>query len=214
MNKLTRAITMGGFGVLAALAVGTGPAQAGTSAGAAVESKSTAGQVSQWRDGTQVVGFYRSLRDCELAGQFGERVGAWDDHDCDPVHLGVRRGTWALEVADDDNWGPAGFGRPFNVVRGFPSQFRPGWWGQVRAGSPGHFRPGQVRPWFRGPVVRHGHGPIIRHGHGPIVRPGNHGPIVRPGNHGPIVRPGNQGPIVRPGNQGPIVRPGNQNGRP
>ncbi|MBM2621134.1 hypothetical protein JIG36_37100 [Actinoplanes sp. LDG1-06] len=210
MKKLTRALTMGGFGVLAALAVGTAPAQASTTAGVAAESKSGAGHVAQWRDGTQVVGFYRSLRACELAGQFGERSGAWDDHDCDLVQLGVRRGTWALEVASDDDWGPAGFGRPFTVVRGFPAQFRPGWWGQIRPGHRGMFRPGHPRPFFRP-----GHpGPIVRPG-GPVIRPGNQGPIVRPGNQGPIVRPGNQGPIG-PGNQGPIVRPGHQGpgGRP
>jgi hypothetical protein len=178
MKKLTRALTMGGFGVLAALAVGTAPAQASGTAGTAAASKSGPSHVAQWRDGTQVVGFYRSLRACELAGQFGERSGAWDDHDCDFVQLGVRRGSWALEVESEDDWGPAGFGRPFALVRGFPVQFRPGWWGQMRPGHRGMFRPGHPRPFFR---------------------PGFPGPIGRPGNHGPIGRPGGQGPIGGPG---------------
>ncbi|MGK5679762.1 hypothetical protein [Actinoplanes sp. URMC 104] len=158
MNKLTRAITMGGFGVLAALAVGTGPAQAVTPSAATPESKTVASH-NVWRGESQVVGFYRTLGQCELAGQYGERAGAWDDHNCTLTRVGVRRGAWALEVADYDNWGRFGFGRPFQVVRGFPTQFRPVWAGALRPGRPGqfvHFRPGSHRSdWIRDRDRRH-----------------------------------------------------------
>ncbi|WP_250002116.1 hypothetical protein [Actinoplanes sp. M2I2] len=159
MNKLTRAITLGGFGVLTALTVGMGPAQAAPAAPASMETKTTASQ-NVWRGESQVVGFYRSLRACEMAGQYGERAGAWDDHDCSIVRVGPRRGAWALQVADYDNSGRFGFGRPFQVVRGFPVQFRPVWAGQFRPGHFSHFRhfrPGTHRnDWLRDRDRRHG----------------------------------------------------------
>ena len=193
MNKLTRAITLGGFGVLAALTVGTGPAQAASSTGTP-ESKSAASH-ADWRVDGQVVGYYRSLRDCEMAGQYGERAGAWDDHDCSPVRIGLRRGTWALEVGDDNDWGPGGFGRPFQTVRGFPGQFRPSFWGQFRPGRPSH--------------IGHNHFGHNHFGPGrPGIRPGNQGPI-RGGHQGPI-RGGNQGQQGNQGNQGHQGQQGNQ----
>lgn len=191
MNKLTRIMTVGGFSLLAALATGAGSAQAN----ATPESRPAAGH-TQMQDADQVVGLYRTLRGCEMAGQFGERAGHWDDHDCSPVRVGVRRGAWALSVESDDNWNRFGFGVPFRAIHGFPTQFRPVW--------PGQFRPGQ-----HGPIGRPGHGPIGRPGHGPIGRPGQHGhgPVVRPGQHGPIVRPGQHGPVGQHGSAAP-VRPG------
>ncbi|MBB4693877.1 hypothetical protein [Paractinoplanes abujensis] len=162
MNKLTRALTLGGFGVLTALTVGMGPAQAAPAAPAGpatADSKITASQ-NMWRGESQIVGFYRSLRACQLAGMYGERSGAWDDFDCYVVRVGPRRGAWALDVADYDNWGSFGFGRPFQVVRGFPAQFRPVWAGQFRQVRPGqfrHFRPGSHRSdWMRDRDRRHG----------------------------------------------------------
>ena len=165
MNKLTRAVTLGGFGVLTALTVGMGPAaQAAPVAPVSPESKTTVSH-NIWRGESQIVGFYRSLRACQLAGVYGERAGAWDDYDCTIVRVGARRGAWALEVADYDNWGPSGYGRPFQVVRGFPTQFRPVWVGQFRPVRPGqfrHFRPGSHRnDWIRDRDRRHhrwGHG--------------------------------------------------------
>ena len=175
MNKLTRAVTLGGFGVLTALTVGMGPAQAAPVAPVSPESKTTASH-NIWRGESQIVGFYRSQRACELAGVYGERAGAWDDHDCTVVRVGARRGAWALEVVDYDNWGPSGFGRPFQVVRGFPTQFRPVWAGQFRPVRPGqfrHFRPGSHRnDWIRDRDRRHGgwnhnnHGGWNNHGGG------------------------------------------------
>jgi len=60
MKKLTRILTMGGFGLLAALATGAGPANAAT-AHSVPESKTTKAHQVIWRDGNQVVGFYRTL---------------------------------------------------------------------------------------------------------------------------------------------------------
>ncbi|WP_250035967.1 hypothetical protein [Paractinoplanes maris] len=176
MNKLTRAITLGGFGVLAALAVGTGPAQAAGTATATPESK-TAASRADWRLDGEVVGYYPSLRSCEMAGRYGERAGAWDDHDCSPVRGGLRHGTWALEVGDDDNWGRFGFGRPFQVIRTFPGQFRPRFAGQFRPGRPshiGHHHFGNGRP-----DVRPGRGPVRG---GPQGQPG--GVRDQHNNHG------------------------------
>lgn len=141
MKKLTRILTMGGFGLLAALATGAGPAHASTPT-ATPESKTVVSQV-QWRTGDQVVGYYRDLRDCELAGQFGERAGNWDDHNCSLVRIGPRNGAWALQVASIDDWDRVGFGVPFRAIGAFPVRFRPVWAGAFR---PGH----------RGPVVIRG----------------------------------------------------------
>jgi len=159
MNKLTRAVTLGGFGVLTALTVGMGPAQAAPVAPVTPDSKTTVSH-NVWRGESQIIGFYRSLRACQLAGIYGERAGAWDDYDCTVVRVGARRGAWALEVADYDNWGSLGFGRPFQVIRGFPTQYRPVWVGQFRPVRPGqfrHFRPGSHRnDWIRDRDRRHG----------------------------------------------------------
>ncbi|MBB4697632.1 hypothetical protein [Paractinoplanes abujensis] len=113
-----------------------------------------------WRGESQIVGFYRSPRACQLAGFYGERRGVWDDFDCTFVRVGPRRGAWALEVVDYDNWNSFGFGRPFQVIRGFPAQFRPVWAGQFRQGRPGQFRfyrPGSHRnDWMQDRDRRHG----------------------------------------------------------
>ena len=185
--KLTRIMTMGGFGLLTALA-GAGTAQAAT-VNPSPESKPAA-RHAQWQDGDRVVGFYRTLRGCALAGRFGERAGHWDEYDCTPVRIGLRRGAWALSVESDNDWNRSGFGVPFRAINRFPTQYRPVWPGQFRPGPFG--RPGQ-------------HGHPDQHG-----RPGHHGPIGRPGQHGPIGRPGQHG---QPGHHGPIARPG-QHGQP
>ena len=76
------------------------------------------------------------------------------------MRVGPRRGAWALEVADYDNWNSFGFGRPFQVILGFPAQFRPVWAGQFRQVRPGQFRfyrPGSHRnDWMRDRDRRHG----------------------------------------------------------
>jgi hypothetical protein len=113
MNKAIRLLTMAGMGLMASVAIGAGPAQAtDNSAQPAVKpatGKSTAVQQDRWRDRDRdrdrVVGYYRSLRACELAGRIGERFDRWEDYDCDYVRFGFRRGAWALEVEQDWNWG-------------------------------------------------------------------------------------------------------------
>jgi hypothetical protein len=166
MKNLTRILTMGGFGLLAALATGAGPANAATASTAAPEGKTVAHH-TQWRSGDDIVGYYRNLRNCELAGQFGERAGNWDDHNCSIVRIGLRRGAWALQVASDDDWNRVGFGVPFGAINRFPGQFRPVWAGSFRPGRPGPFGHHQ------GPIGHH-QGPIGHH-QGPI---GHHqGPV-------------------------------------
>jgi hypothetical protein len=192
MNKLTRNMIVGGFGLLAALATGVGPAQASAPNGAP-ESKTMVGQ-ADWRDGDQIVGYYQTPQACELAGQFGERSGDWDDHDCSYVGLGVRSGAWALRVASDDDWDRLGFGVPFRDTLGFPNQFRPVWPGQFRPGPVGHGQHGPVGhgPFGHGPV---GHGPA---GHGPVGHgPVGHGPVGHgPVGHGPVGHgPVGHGPV-------------------
>ena len=137
MNKLTRVMVMGGFGLLAALATGAGPAQAATASGVP-ESKPAVGQ-AQWLDSDEVVGYYRTPQACEMAGQFGERSGNWDDHDCSYENVGLRSGAWALRVASDDDWDRLGFGVPFRAIHAFPGQFRPVWPGEFRPGHSGQF---------------------------------------------------------------------------
>ena len=192
MKKLTRILTMGGFGLLAALATGAGPANAATPS-VTPEGKTVARHV-QWRMGDDIVGYYRNLRDCELAGQFGERAGNWDDHNCTIVRLGLRSGAWALQVASDDDWDRVGFGVPFRAIHGFPGRFRPVWPGVFRPGHPGPIgRPG---PFGHGPF---GHGPF---GHGPIGHPGPIGGPGQVGGPGPVGGPGQVGGPGRPGQPG------------
>ncbi|MCU7722230.1 hypothetical protein ODJ79_00725 [Actinoplanes sp. KI2] len=186
MKKLTRILTMGGFGLLAALATGAGPANAAT-ANSVPESKSTNAHQIFWRDGEQIVGYYRTLGGCELAGNFGERVGNWDAHNCSPVRIGLRRGAWALQVASYDNWDRLGFGIPFRAINGFPIRFRPIWPGVCRPGVgfpghgfPGHGFPGHGFPGHGGP----GHGGPGGPGHGGPGGPGHGGP-GGPGHGGP-----------------------------
>ena len=147
MNKLTRIMIMGGFGLLATLATGAGPAQAADASGAPA-SKPMVSQAQWGDDDDDVVGYYRTPQGCELAGQFGERAGNWDDHDCNYERVGLRRGAWALRVTSDDDWNRLGFGVPFRAVGGFPNQFRPVWSGHFRPGHHGHF----------GGHDQHGHG--------------------------------------------------------
>lgn len=164
MNKLTRMLTMGGFGLLTALAVGTGPVQAAP-AHEAVQAKPAAPRV-QFREGVQIIGYYRTWRDCQLAGQFGEQDGYWDAHSCTLVRLGPRTGAWALQVASYDDWDRLGFAVPVRSVYLFPVRFRPIWPGQYGPGRPFKFG-------HRGPAgPGHGHGPG---GHGPGGHGGGHG---------------------------------------
>lgn len=182
MKKLTRILTVGGLGLLGALAAGAGPAQAASTH----ESKPAPRHIeerAEWRDNGQAVGYYRSLQACELTGVFGERNGNWDDHDCTLVRVGYRNGAWALQVASYDNWNRVGFGVPFRAICAFPTQYRPVWVGSLRSGFPGYAGPIHGGPVHGGPI--HG-GPI--HGgpiHGGPVHGGpiHHGPVRQDGPH-------------------------------
>jgi hypothetical protein len=111
MNKATRLLTVTGMGALTALAIGAGPAQAAGTTGSAA-AKPSAGQAQQHHGWERTVGYFRSIRACEVAGHIGERFGRWDDHDCEPVRFGFRRGSWALEVSRDRDRGHFGHGMP------------------------------------------------------------------------------------------------------
>jgi hypothetical protein len=165
MKKLTRLMTLGASGLLAALTLGAGPAQATT-----VDSVAHTKQSSpryQLREGVQVAGFYQTLRACGLAGRFGERGGSfWDSYDCNPVRLGPRNGAWALQVVSFDNWDRRGFDVPLRAVCSFPSDFRPVWAGQYGPGRPSrvirghsgraiHGHPGRVVFSNRGSALPH-----------------------------------------------------------
>ncbi|SNY28452.1 hypothetical protein [Paractinoplanes atraurantiacus] len=99
MNKAVRMLTMIGMGVMASAAIGAPALAADSGSSAAAKSESTA--KVQRHDRDQVVGFYRTLRDCERAGRVGEWFDRWEDHDCERVRFGFRRGYWALEVERD-----------------------------------------------------------------------------------------------------------------
>ena len=130
MNKMTRLLTLTGMGVFAALAIGAGPAQAADSS-ATSAAKPAAQQRHGW---DQTVGFYRSARACELAGNIGERFGRWDDHDCNFVRFGFRRGQWALEVSNGRDWNGHGHSFPGHSFPGhnFPGHNFPGGHGHGR----------------------------------------------------------------------------------
>ena len=104
MNKTTRLLSLTGMGVFAALAIGAGPAQAAGSS-ATTPAPKTVAQHHGW---DRTVGYYRSARACEIAGHIGERVGRWDDHDCNFLRFGFRRGEWALSVSNSRDWNSHG----------------------------------------------------------------------------------------------------------
>jgi hypothetical protein len=124
MDKLMRTAAFAGMGLFAALAVSAGPAQAAGTSGQSVAKPATK-QVQQHHDRDRIVGYYRSLGACELAGRIGERFNRWDDHDCNRVRFGFRHGSWALSISQDRDW---------NHGHGFPSHNND----HDRPGFPGH----------------------------------------------------------------------------
>lgn len=183
MKKLTRLMTMGASGLLAALAIGAGPAQAVT-VSSVTQNKPSSPQF-QLREGVQVAGFYQTLRACGLAGRFGERGGSyWDSYDCSPVRLGPRNGAWALQVFSFDNWERRGFDVPLRAVCYFPNDFRPTWAGQYGPGRPGRIIRGYSGRRIQGHpgrVVFSNRGPAIQHHSAPAVRGPGAGPRVHAG---------------------------------
>ena len=103
MNRISRMLLITGLGVVAGTTIGAGPALAAAETGQAATPSATS--ASTMPSGDRVVGFYRNLRSCIVAGRIGERFGRWDDFDCERVRWGMHRGAWALEVSrDDDDW--------------------------------------------------------------------------------------------------------------
>ena len=103
MNRITRMLTMSGLGLLAGATMVAGPAMAsaGTAQGAA-KSASTVTQAPS-SDRSWVAGVYRSYRACVIAGRIGERIGRWDDFDCERRGFGFRT-RFVLEVEEDGGW--------------------------------------------------------------------------------------------------------------
>jgi hypothetical protein len=93
MNRSMRVIATTGFAVLAGLTF-AGPVQASASTDAKPGASRT--QESWGRD--RVVGYYRTLGACALAGRVGQHFDRWDYFNCDPVRVGFHRGVFALEV--------------------------------------------------------------------------------------------------------------------
>ncbi|MEV4277036.1 hypothetical protein [Actinoplanes xinjiangensis] len=156
MKKLARMLTMGGFGLLTALAVGAGPVQA--TPGGTVPVTTPGPRHIELREDVQIAGYYRTESSCKRSGWFGERNAHWDVYQCDRVRVGYRRGAWALQAASYDDWNRLGFGIPLSAVCDFPAQYRPVWVGQFRPGRPGWVRPARpyrARPHHGRP--HHGH---------------------------------------------------------
>jgi hypothetical protein len=106
MNRITRMLTITGLGLVTGLTIGAGPAMASTATGQGTSPSATsATQVQDVdrrhdRDRDRVVGFFRSYRACDWAGERGEDRNRWDDYDCEPRGFGFNR-RWALEVSWD-----------------------------------------------------------------------------------------------------------------
>ncbi|WP_430779945.1 hypothetical protein [Actinoplanes sp. G11-F43] len=186
MKKLNRVIATGGIGLLAALAIGAGPAQA---VATNVSHSKPSPRPVYLNEGVQVAGFYSSLQACEKAGRFGERNAFWDDYNCSPVRVGPRGGAWALQVVSYDNWDRIGFEVALRSVCAFPSQYRPVWVGQYGPGRPAKVfqrHPGRAIYGHPGRVVfgKPGRVDFGKPGRGDFGKPGR-GDFGKPGKSGP-----------------------------
>lgn len=101
MNKATRTLAMAGLALTAGAAFGGTPAMASPAAAGPAASAQSGVAKAQSPRRDRVVGFYRTLRACDMAGRAGEHSNRWDDYDCTRVRTGMRRGTWALQAS----WG-------------------------------------------------------------------------------------------------------------
>jgi hypothetical protein len=111
MNRIIRTLTVAGLGVFAAVSVGAGPAMAATGAKQSPVKPTSPSAASR----TRILDVYPNRVSCEIAGRLGERVGDWDDYDCDRTF-----GGYALRISfdswndwndwDNNDWhGPWGF---------------------------------------------------------------------------------------------------------
>jgi hypothetical protein len=105
MNRITRRLAIAGLGLGTALVMGAAPAQAAgtttTTTAATTSGASSSHSVNDWND-DDVVGYFRTLRGCDLVGRIGEARGRWDDYDCSRVGFGSYRRAWELSVSTDD----------------------------------------------------------------------------------------------------------------
>ncbi|WP_203827128.1 hypothetical protein, partial [Actinoplanes palleronii] len=134
-------LTLAGLGMLAGAGLFAGPALAAPAAGQSGSGTSANPAQARWDD-DEVVGYYRTYRSCDRAGRTGERFDAWDDHDCERVRRGIRRGAYALIVSQDD-WSDR-----------WDSRWRPGQWPgnwSDRPQWPGPGRPNHGGPSHGGP---------------------------------------------------------------
>jgi hypothetical protein len=96
MNKATRTLAMTGLALTAGAAFAGTPAMASPATPAGPAASAAVGAKAQTPRRDRVVGFYRTLRACDLVGRRGEFRDRWDDYDCTRVRVGMRRGSWAL----------------------------------------------------------------------------------------------------------------------
>jgi hypothetical protein len=110
MNRAMRMLTLVGLGLMTGATIGATPALAADGAGQAATKPSTVKVQPHGGDDEEIVGYFRTRRACERAGWIGERFNRWEDHDCERVRWGFRRGMWALEVERDFDWHRPGHG--------------------------------------------------------------------------------------------------------
>jgi hypothetical protein len=137
MNRFTRMLTMAGIGLMASVTMGAAPAVAvdSTDAGSARGESSA----RPWWGNDRLVGFFRSYRACDDAGETGEDEGWWEDYDCVRVRSGLHNRRFALLVEQDD-WG-----------HGWSGSWNGRWHGQWWPGQGGNWNPRPHRPWFPRP---------------------------------------------------------------
>jgi hypothetical protein len=162
MYTTARLSTLIGAGLLAAI-FGAGPAQAANSA-------SQQPAPPHHDNGLTVVGYFRSMSDCQWVGQVGERQNRWDNPDCDQPNNGMYQNLWRLRVDrnSDNGWpgngGQGGPGWPGNGGQGGPGwpgnggQGGPGWPGNGGQGNGGHGNGGHGNGGQGGPGGHGGHG--------------------------------------------------------
>lgn len=100
MNRITRMLTITGLSLFSG-ALLAGPAMAATSTEAGAGSTTTTTASTGWdRDRDR---YFDTRRECNWAGRVGERLGKWDDYDCERVFWGPHRGDWKLDP-EHDRW--------------------------------------------------------------------------------------------------------------
>lgn len=142
MNRFTRMLMTAGIGLVAGVTIGAGPAVAATSTDQGT-SRSESSARPWWGDDDRVVGFFRSYRICDRAGDFGEEEGWWEEYECVRVPSGFHNRRYAL-VVEENNWGHGWNGR-------WPGRWVGQWWPGNDHHNGGHWWPRPHRPWINRP---------------------------------------------------------------